>query len=272
MKIVDLGRMDKPITLFGGVYSNRQALRALMRAHKNSVAADMICTGDIVAYCADAAGCVADIRAQGCAVVAGNVEQQLAQYQLNCGCGFEEGSTCDLLSVGWFRAADAAIGADDRKWMASLPDIATFTQAGRRFAVIHGGVTDVSRFLWPTSPDADFAEEIAALTAAVGPVDGVIAGHCGMAFVGDVAGVTWINAGVIGMPPNDGAPMTRYAILQDGTASLHSLTYDHEAAHAEMQNAGLTQGYHTALLTGYWPSEDVLPPDLRRAATSLSEA
>ncbi len=35
---------------------------------------------------------------------------------------------------------------------------------------------------------------------------------------------------------------------------------------AAMERAGLTQGYHSALRSGYWPSEDVLPPELRRAA------
>lgn len=34
---------------------------------------------------------------------------------------------------------------------------------------------------------------------------------------------------------------------------------------AAMVAAGLTQGYDAALLSGYWPSEEVLPPDLRRA-------
>jgi len=34
-----------------------------------------------------------------------------------------------------------------------------------------------------------------------------------------------------------------------------------------MRRAGLVQGYDTALSTGYWPSEDVLPADLRVAAS-----
>ena len=37
-----------------------------------------------------------------------------------------------------------------------------------------------------------------------------------------------------------------------------------QATHA-LIDAGLDQGYHTALETGYWPSEDVLPMDLRRS-------
>jgi len=75
------------------------------------------------------------------------------------------------------------------------------------------------------------------------------------------------DAGVIGMPPHDCAPATRYAHLAGGAAELHRLEYDHGAARAEMIAAGLTQGYDAALGTGYWPSEDLLPDDLRMAVS-----
>ncbi len=268
MQVQDLGRLEDTVLLFGGPYSNLAAARAVLsEAVRRGIAADhVICTGDVVAYCAEATETVAEVRRVGCAVVAGNCEKQLAAGEMDCGCGFEEGSTCDLLSVGWYAHADVQIGAEDRAWMGDLPDVVVFDQAGRRVAVIHGGVMDVSRFIWPTSPEAVFAEEVAALRDLVGPVDMVVAGHCGLAFTRDVAGVTWVNAGVVGMPPNDGVPDTRFAVLQSGEAVIHKLSYDHQAAHAAMQAAGLTQGYDKALLRGYWPSEDVLPPELRRAA------
>ncbi|WP_101066207.1 metallophosphoesterase family protein [Roseovarius salinarum] len=268
MKIVDFGRHDGPLVLFGGPYSNLQATQALL-AHARSrgiAPAATVCTGDVVAYCGAPAATVAALRAAGCPVVAGNCEKQLAAGAGDCGCGFAPGSTCDRLSARWYSHADAALGPGDRAWMAGLPDIGLFTHRGGRFAVIHGGATDVARFLWPTSPDACFAEEIAAVRAAAGPVDGIVAGHCGIPFTRRVAGVAWINAGVIGMPPNDGAPQTRFAVLAGGAPRIERLTYDHAGAAATMRAAGLTQGYDRGLATGYWPSEDVLPPDLRRAA------
>ena len=153
--------------------------------------------------------------------------------------------------------------------MTSLPDIAVFSQRGRRFAVLHGGMSDVSRFLWPCSSEAAFAEEIELIQREVGPVDAVVAGHCGLPFSRTLMGVEWINAGVIGMPANDGQPATRCAALHaDGHAVFRELCYDHASARAGMERVGLTQGYHTALETGYWPSEDVLPPELRRAAVA----
>lgn len=266
MRHRDLGRLDGPLLLFGGPYSNRQAFEALLaEAAARGIGAErMICTGDVVAYCARPAETVAAVRALGCAVVAGNCEVQLAANADGCGCGFEDGTACDLLSAGWYSYARRAVDGAARDWMGDLPDIVSFTHHGRRYAVIHGGVTDIARFVWPVSPEAVFADEVAAIAAAIGPVDAVIAGHCGVAFERSVAGVRWINAGVIGMPPNDGVPATRFATLQGGRARIETLVYDHAAAHADMQASGLTQGYHQALLSGFWPSEEVLPPDMRR--------
>ena len=39
---------------------------------------------------------------------------------------------------------------------------------------------------------------------------------------------------------------------------------DREKFKAAMDDVGLTQGYHVTLSTGVWPSEDVLPAELRR--------
>ncbi len=272
MDILDLGVIEGRVLLFGGPYSNLAALEAVVaRASAMGVPPGRcICTGDVVAYGADPADCVALVRRAGMPVVAGNVERQLGAYGDHCGCGFAAGSTCDLLSAGWFAHADAAIGAQDRAWMAALPDMITFEQAGRRLAVIHGGATDVSRFLWPVSDEAEFAAEVAAIQAAAGPVDAVVSGHCGVDFMRRVAGVEWINAGVIGLPPNDGTPQTRFAILDGGQARIEALDYDHARAARAMRAAGLVQGYERALETGFWPSEEVLPCVLRRSASSAS--
>jgi len=264
---IDLANLGDPLLVFGGPYSNLQATQALIEAalRHNIGPANMICTGDVVAYGADGPASIAAIRALGCAVVAGNCERQLGAGAGDCGCGFDTGSTCDLLSVGWYGHADRTIGANDRAWMTTCPDIVTFVHAGKRCAVIHGGQSDISRFLWPVSPEAEFAEEIALIQQAVGPVDIILAGHCGIAFVRQIGAVTWVNAGAIGLPPHDGRPETRYVILTKGRAVIHRLSYDHDAAQRAMIGAGLVQGYEQTLSNGIWPSEDVLPGVMRRA-------
>ena len=261
----NLGVIDGPVLLFGGPYSNLQATQALLARAADLGIADqhVICTGDVVAYCGDPVATVAALRARDIVVVAGNCEQQLGQGALECGCGFEKGTTCDLLSAGWFSVADQCVGAQDRAWMAACPDVVSFYHQGARYGVIHGGVSDVARFIWPTTPDAVLEAEWALLEAQIGPVDTVIAGHCGIPFLRRTQHGRWINAGAVGMPPHDGAQQTRYAVLDGGDVLFHHLRYDVEGAFSAMVAAGLTQGYHTALRSGYWPSEDVLPEDLR---------
>ena len=267
MIVQDLGELRGDFLIFGGPYSNAQASTALIdaaRAH-GIVPENCICTGDVVAYCADPVATLALIRGFGGPVVAGNCERQLAQDAPDCGCGFEQGRACDLLSLGWYGYADARVGAPDRAWMAALPDLITFAHQARRYAVIHGGARDISRFLWPVSPAEVFAQEIAVIEQAVGPVDVVLAGHCGLAFARDIGRHRWINAGVIGMPPHDGRAQTRYAVISGQGVVFHRLGYDVDGAAAAMEAVGLTQGYHTALRRGIWPSEDVLPAGMRRA-------
>ncbi len=270
MRLRDLGELEGPILLFGGPYSNLPALDALIAQGiaRGIPPARMICTGDVVAYGASPRDCVARMRALGAPVVAGNCERQLAAGEPNCGCGFAAGSACDLLSGGWYAHADAHVGAEDRQWMASLPDWAVFTHAGRRYGVVHGAPGDIARFLWPDTGAAVLQAEFASFEAEAGPVDAMVSGHSGIPFVRHVGARQWINAGAIGMPPNDGGRQTRFAILDAGRVTIERLDYDWQTARAAMERAGLVQGYDTALASGYWPSEDVLPEGLRAAGGS----
>src|SRR5262249_34730080 len=57
-------RVDKPLMVFGGPYSNLEATRPVLdEAVRLSISADrIICTGDVVAYGADAAATVDLVR------------------------------------------------------------------------------------------------------------------------------------------------------------------------------------------------------------------
>jgi predicted phosphodiesterase len=251
-----------PLLVFGGPYSNLQATRAMLdeATRRGIPPGRVICTGDVVAYGADAAACCDLIMASGIWVIAGNCEENLAAGALDCGCGFEEGTACDLLSRAWYAHAHRQVTEAHRAWMAGLPRrITVRLPDGRRLAVLHGGASDISRFIFASTPQADLAAEIASTGC-----DGVIAGHCGIPFARQVGPGVWINAGAIGMPADDGTPRIWFAVLTPGEAGLSveilPLEYDHAAAAAAMRTAGLPEGYATALGSGIWPSCDVLPP------------
>ena len=154
IKVADLGTLDGPLLLFGGPYSNAQAVEALaeVAASRGMPGSQMISTGDVVAYCGEPVASVAAVRALGCVVVAGNCEKQLASGAEDCGCGFAPGSSCDLLSGAWYAHAAEVLSAADKTWMGALPDVATFRHQGERYGVIHGGVLGIARFTWTAIP------------------------------------------------------------------------------------------------------------------------
>ncbi|HEX4894498.1 MAG TPA: metallophosphoesterase family protein [Hyphomicrobiaceae bacterium] len=254
-----------PLLVFGGPYSNLRATEALMaEAERLGVGPDrVICTGDVVAYCAEPEETARAIAAWGCRTIQGNCEQQLAEGAADCACNFEEGSACDLLAKGWYPYANARISPDMRAWMAALPQTLSFKFAGLSFRVVHGGVEQVNRWVF-ASDESVLAEE--AINAAC---DVVIAGHCGLPFIQRGGRTTWFNPGVIGMPANDGTADVWYGLVssQDGRVvlSTHRLSYDHMGAAAAMRRSGHANGYARTLVTGLWPSLDIFPPAERDA-------
>lgn len=261
MKHVDFGRMNGQVLLFGGPYSNFQALEAFAGLVDGR---DAVCTGDVLAYCSEPTETAQLFLDLDCPWVAGNCERQLQEEADTCGCGFADGSTCDVLSAGWWPYLRREISPVMVARLNQAPDIGSFFHLSKRYAVIHGGAEQINRFIWPSSPEDVFLSEIELIENQIGAVDGVISGHCGIAFQRTVGGKHWINAGAIGLPPHDGGPETRFAILENGNVTFHRLKYDHNSTFARMQAAGLLQGYHSTLLSGIWPSEEVLPEELRR--------
>jgi len=210
VKTVAIAR--QPLLIFGGCYSNYHATKALYDwAQNNGFSADQcICTGDIVAYCADPVDTAELVQQWGVHCIQGNVEQSLAGDAQDCGCGFEEGSVCG----------------------------------------------SVSRFLFESSPDNSYKEELATSNA-----DIILAGHSGLPFTRSIDKKVWHNSGALGMPANDGTDRVWFSVMDiadNNGAEIqfthHSLRYDAPAAQKNMQKNGLTQGYEVALTTGLWPS------------------
>lgn len=254
-----------PVLLFGGPYSNLEATEALLAeaARRGFGAGDMICTGDLAAYCADPQAVIDRVRAAGIRVVLGNCEESLAAGAADCGCGFADGTACAVLSDQWYAYADRHVDAGSRAWMGALPRRLDVEIGGRRLAVIHGGVRRIDRFVFASTGDV-IEEELAAADC-----DGVIGGHCGLPFTREIGGRLWHNPGVIGMPADDGTPRVWFSVVTPADYGLviahEALAYDHATAAAKMRARGLPEGYARGLESGRWPSLDVLPPAERAA-------
>jgi len=261
---LDLGPIEGPLLLFGGPYSNLQATQAMRRETERIgiPPSRVICTGDIVAYCAEPDAVVREIRDWGVTVVMGNCEESLATDSPDCGCGFEDGTACSLLSDSWYRFSTQNTGDGHRNWMGELPRSVRFNLADHTFLVVHGAPSSINRFIFESTPAAEKTRELKRADT-----DVVIGGHCGIPFGQRVGEKFWLNSGAIGMPANDGSRDGWYLLLNpiDGgiRAGWQRLRYDWHRAQLAMRQAGLANGYADTLGTGLWPSMDVLPDDER---------
>ena len=84
--------------------------------------------------------------------------------------------------------------------------------------------------------------------------DGAIAGHCGLRFTRENHGRLWHNAGVAGLPANDGTPRVWFSVVTQSDDGIivehHALDCDYVSAAAKMRERGLPEGYAAALETG----------------------
>ena len=256
---MNLGNLDGRILVFGGPYSNLAACEAMrVQAQALDIPAHrVICTGDVVAYCAEAVETIDFIRDWKISVVMGNCEESLADESDDCGCGFDEGSACSVLSITWYRYANALIRQDQRRWMADLPKSINFHFSGFDFKVIHAGVNSINQFVFASDSTADKRQQIESSGA-----DVIIGGHSGIPFGQKIDKFCWLNAGVIGMPANNGSCDVWYMLLESSDsgfkASWHELEYDYRQSQASTANAGMVE-YAQSLSNGLWPSMDVLP-------------
>lgn len=263
----NLGDIQGPVLVFGGPYSNLRALTAIREEalRRRISSRNVICTGDIVAYGAEPYETTHLMMKWGCVTVMGNCEESFGRGAADCGCGFGEGSACDALSRQWYAYANNLLNVQQRDWMMETSRRVAFTMQGRRFAVIHGAVDSINTFVFESSDDAIKRDGLDALG-----VDAVIGGHSGVPFAQILDDRLWLNAGVVGMPANDGTPRVWFAVLTPGPGGIEieilPLGYDHAEAASAMRAAKLPEGYAACLETGLWPNMDVMPEAERAKA------
>lgn len=259
-KIEHIGKLSGKVLLFGGVYSNLQALEKLKSiAETHNISPEnCICTGDIVGYCAQPEETVQLFKLWNARSIAGNVEIQLREGAEDCGCDFRKGSRCDGFSQQWYPFAQSKLSKSSLEFMATLPDHISFEYAGKKAMVVHGSYFNTSEFIFKSTPWERKQTNFKATKS-----DVIIAGHCGLPFHNQQKKLLWLNPGVMGMPANDGTPSVWYAILDDKQDSFnfkhHSFKYKHKLTSKLMQNGLLPEEYARTIITGIWDNTEILP-------------
>ena len=264
--IQDLGTVDGPLLIFGGPYGNLPATRAMQRFadQRGFTPTQVICNGDLVAYCGEPGETVDLIRDWNIHVVQGNCEESLADLAPNCGCGFDPNSQCAALSQRWYQVCVENTTETQRQWMGELPQAIDLTLAGARIRLVHGSPGSINEFVF-ASTRADHKQTMLEDSG----VDVVIGGHSGIPFGQALTDGYWLNTGVIGMPANDGTPdgwcLTLEPVDDGIRCQWHRIEYDHAEIQRKTEATGMG-AYARALENGLWPSLDILP-DAERQQT-----
>lgn len=277
-KTRDIGKLEGRLLVFGGVYSNLHALEAMYGiAQKLDIPAqNVICTGDIAGYCAFPDECFHFLEDWGVHAITGNVEENIRDGLDDCGCGFGDDSRCDIFARMWYPYARDTTKERARKYIDTLPEKLRFEYAGKTAVVLHGSYEHTAEFVWQST---DW--KVKEMSFQQSDADIILAGHCGVPFADVRDGKYWLNAGVIGMPANDGTQDVWYMLLDENSDagamsfnySFHRLGYDFAAAREAMLDKPLPKSYALTLKTGIWDNTEIMPgPEAEREGIPLTTA
>lgn len=261
------------IALFSDVHGNAVALDAVLADIAASEAADEVyCLGDLVGYGPDPNGVVDRLREAGTPTIMGNYDEGVAHRRGECGCYYAtEQARVD--GAASYEFTDAALGDEQRSWLAALPGEIRFEHEGARILLAHGSPRKINEYLLPDRTD----EQLARLAVAA-RADVVAVGHIHIPYHRmlniESGSVHYVSSGSAGKP-KDGDPRAcwvelllgaeaevreaahgDHAIARAGATEVaagvvvHRVAYDVEAVATAMLAAGLPPTLAEALRRG----------------------
>ncbi len=245
-------RDARRIAVMGGIYGNVPALEACLADARAARADLFVCNGDMTGCCGHSDRTLEVLRANFSIFVAGNHEQQSFVGGETCACNFADPTDTSCGSVG-HRYSLRSLGEENRKWLGTLPELATIETAAGRLLVCHGSPGQTNEFLYETELDGkplaawlDLAEARA-----------LICTHSGFPWVREVGtGRVAINAGVVGKPDHDADTAVHYALLEvlpeSFRVEIRRVEYDAETWVKQIAAEGVEPIFTDPLRTGVW--------------------
>ena len=239
------------IAVFGGVYSNSEALReTLADARRRDVEA-VFCLGDLGGFGPHPDRVYPLLREAGVQVMQGNYDASLAGGRDDCACGYTDPRDNHFARISYvytFRRTSA----ENRAWLGTLPAAIRMRLGEHRVLMSHGSPRRTNEFLWEsTTPDGLLRATLAAHEA-----DVLLCTHTGIKWRRDLGdGRHAVNVGVIGRPENDGATNVWYTILTAGpdlAVEFVPIHYDHDTLAREIVREGLPDEFAETIRTGWW--------------------
>jgi len=252
--------MPDVIAVFGGVYANHLALRAVLADAAGRGARAFYCLGDLGGFgpCPDKVFPL--LCEHGVQVVQGNYDDAVGNGRADCGCGYTDARDNHHARLAYPYAL-AKTSAPNRATLRALPPVRLAELAGRRLRMVHGSPRRQNEFLWETTSPASFLEHL----CDEHPCDVLLCTHTGLHWQRRLpSGKLVVNVGAIGRPANDGRTEVWYSLLSEEGGEIRAehraVAYDHEALAAEMRAEGLPEEFVETIRTGWWTTcLEVLP-------------
>ncbi len=239
------------LAVFGGVYSNHLALRAVL-ADVERCGADLTwCLGDLGGFGPHPDRAAELLRESGVPMLRGNYDDSIGHDRADCACGYTDprDNAFAQLSYDYTRARTSP---GHKAWMRGRPEQQRLDVAGRRVLLSHGSPRAVNEFLWESACSDAFLEWLCRDHGA----DVILCTHTGIHWHRTLpSGRHVINVGAIGRPANDGHPEVWYAAIElDGgvRVEFRPVAYDFEALAMEMEAEALPDEFIETIRTGWW--------------------
>ena len=246
--------------MFGGVYANPYALRALLDDARDRGCDARYCLGDLGGFGAACDAIWSLLLEHEVTAIAGNYDLAIGRGDDDCGCGYadERDNHYAQLMYDYTRSHTSAAFA---AWMAELPGELRMAIGGVDVHMVHGSPLAINDFMWESLDADELAQRARASGAQL-----LLCTHTGIPWQRTVAGTRIVNVGAIGRPANDGRTEVWYAVLdlddgRIGHVELVALAYDWRAQAASMRAAGLPEPFVETIETGWWTTcLEVVPP------------
>lgn len=275
----------RKVLVFGGVYNNHLALRAVLEEARDWGADAVYCLGDfggfgpspdkvwpLLRWGLDAPDGAAPepVGADLVRSIQGNYEQSLSSGAEDCNCGYADPRDNHFAELSYRYTATNCSPAF-KAYMGTLPARRRLLLGDERSAaeilLVHGSPRQVNEFLFESTTPDPFLEVLLEQESA----DAMLCTHTGMHWQRRLAsGRLAVNVGVIGRPANDGQTSVWAAQLDldegapDRRRRLRCqfvpIVYDAEALAAEMRNERLPEPFVETILSGWWTTcLEILP-------------
>jgi hypothetical protein len=281
------------VAIFGGVYSNHLALRAAIDDASRRGAQKLLCLGDLGAFGPNPDKVFPLLIDAGVVVMQGNYDNSIANELPDCQCGYTDPADNHYARLSYQYTYDKT-SPKWRPWLKALPmeirfelqsetrnpksetnpkseiskfnsEISSFRSetshvSTRSVLCCHGSPRKTNEFLWESTTPTHLLEKLCDDHRA----DVLCATHTGLPWMRKLSrNRLFVNCGVLGRPPNDGATRVGYVLLDADDPKIATyvpLEYDHEALAAEMRAERLPEPFVETLMTGWWTTcLEILP-------------